>query len=48
LSDQDAVALLVPKKGGEGGIFTWEFGQVLSDEELNKVLAGIRKVLHPR
>jgi SPP1 gp7 family putative phage head morphogenesis protein len=41
---QDAVAVLIPKRGGEGGLLTWKFKTALSDRELNALLSGIRAV----
>ena len=41
---QDAVALLLPKEGAEGGKLIWDFGRTLSDSELDALLKGVGEV----
>lgn len=41
---QEAVAVLIPQKGGEGGILRWSFDRPLTDAELNTVLDSLRAV----
>lgn len=42
--NQDAMALLIPSKGGKGGVLSWDFGRHLSLDEMDRLLGGLMKV----
>ena len=41
---QDGMALLIPSKGGKGGVLSWDFGRELSLGEMDRLLDGLMAV----
>ncbi|MCE5259910.1 MAG: hypothetical protein LLG44_12775, partial [Chloroflexi bacterium] len=41
---QDAMVMLLPKEGAEGGKLIWDFGRTLSEGDLDALLKGVIEV----